>query len=90
MKRFSATNLLLKNKHFFLCTIIAIVFNLIGLDRALSTIGKSFLHVKGKVARDGGWFIYLDYRLYSSILFKMEVCGLQEEMFKLTIFLRGV
>jgi hypothetical protein len=22
--------------------------------------------------------IYLDYRLYSSILFKMEVCGLQE------------
>jgi hypothetical protein len=24
--------------------------------------------------------IYLDYRLYSSILFKMEVCGLQEEV----------
>jgi hypothetical protein len=26
--------------------------------------------------------IYLDYRLYSSILFKMEVCGLQEEVLK--------
>jgi len=29
-----------------------IVFNLIGLDWIPSTIGKSFLYVKGKVAQD--------------------------------------
>jgi hypothetical protein len=31
-----------------------IVFNLIGLDWTLSTIGKSFLYVKEKVAQDVG------------------------------------
>ena len=32
-----------------------IVFNLIGLDWILRTIGRSFLYVKEKVARDVGW-----------------------------------
>ena len=31
-----------------------ILFNLIGLDGTLSTIGKSFLYVKEKVAQDVG------------------------------------